>query len=210
MAAVPDSEKVFAVGSYAYDPNEMLREEARILLRSAMRESQYQGYCDFSHFVDAINSQFQESSLTQPLTRFLFETSPNPAFLIFVHEAPSLEEFDLRRAERTISNAIFELDWATKRRAYVRHAKSRGLLPKDTPDSSSWSIDESTARTRLELAQSKYWWARLFIAETMVQHKELRDKVLLEAFEKDESELVRRSVASIRNPDPLRVTKVDD
>lgn len=209
LSKVTDVDRVFAMAPFAYHENDNLRRESRRVLRSATSSGKHYGYRDFSNFLDAVNDDFQKTETTKPLRRFMFELSPASAFLSFHYQASALERFELQRAERTISSAIVEAGIVAQQREYVPFAKARGLIPQDTPDVGPWVRDDRTTATLRSLAHSKYWWARLFVAEVMVQHRELRDDQLIELLGKDKDELVHGSIASLRAPDPLRVTKVD-
>ena len=70
-------------------------------------------------------------------------------------------------------------------------------------------MDAETATAIRELAESKFWWSRVFAAEIMVQNKEFRDEELIKRLLEDENKLVRQSAASIGKPDPLRFAEVD-
>ena len=186
---VPDGEVAAALGPYLYSNHTGARQVVWRLFPFSIGRSRRSDHPDFSHIRDYITGDFQKEETATPLKRAIFETAPNAAFLLFHSEAQPDELISFRRKERVIDNALYE-------------KRQLGGLP-------GGMIEEETVATIRELGKSKYWWARMFAAEIMVQNKEFRDAELLKNLAEDENELVRQSVASIDNPDPLRHGKVD-
>jgi hypothetical protein len=165
-----------------------------MLLRGSLRRIHADGQVDLSHFRDHILGSFQKASTAAPLKRALFETIPAEAFFFYSGEW-SIGEVDrndivpYRRKWRIVDNALFDKRWLG------------GI--------SGGKLDLATATTLRDLATSKYWWSRMFVAEVMVQHKEFRDADLIQRLKTDENELVRNSITSLESADPLRVSPVD-
>jgi hypothetical protein len=130
-----------------------------------------------------------DSPAARSLQRAVFELTPESAFLLFHTKAKSGELVSLRRDARNVSNALYQKLWL-------------GGLP-------DGDINDETKESLATLASSEHWWARLFAAEVMVQHKEFRNKRTIDAMLADENELVRNSIRSIQEPDELRFAKVD-
>lgn len=179
-----------AISTLLYCNDEHIRKEAWKLLRRSITRECVNGQPDLSHFRDHVIGQFQKPAIAQPLRRAIFESVPSAAFLLFHSGAERTEWIPYRHKERIVSNALYEKQWL-------------GGIP-------GGKVNAETAATLRDLAASKYWWARMFVAEIMVQNKEFRDADVIKRLLEDENELVRNSVASIEKPDPLRAAKVDD
>jgi hypothetical protein len=190
---VPIGSYPAAVADLLYAPEEAVRKEARYVFQCALGQKPQYDVLDLSRFRDYIVGVYQKQEIAYPLKRALFETVPMEAFFLFTCESPLEIKKDLvidyRRKWRVIDDALFEKRWL-------------GGIP-------GGRVDQATADAMRELAASKYWWSRLFVAEIMVQNKEFRDPELVKQLEQDENELVRNSIASLTKPDPLRITPVD-
>lgn len=186
-AGITDVEVAQAVAPLLYCSDAPLRKAARRLL-PFKRSQERIGAVDLSDFHSIIVAAPEDEDV-QFLRRAVFELAPESAFLLFHTEAKPTELIGLRRHARNIGNALFEKLW-------LNGIPREGLGP---------TASDSIAA----LASSEYWWARLFVAEVMVQHKEFRNEKLIELMQRDENELVRKSIQSLRDPDPLRLTNVD-
>jgi len=173
---------------YAYCENEQLRKDSRGVLSGAP-SGNYQNYRDFSHFAHVVRNNVAGKGVADSGNRWIFETSPNSAFLLFVGDAGPKESLRLRRLERIISNALFEIHYMG------------GL--------EGGKISQETEAAVRELAKSPHWWARLFAAETIVQNREFRVPDVIASLAKDPDSLVKQSIASLEKEDPLRATRVD-
>jgi hypothetical protein len=182
-----------ALSTLLYSDDARLRREAWDLFPRTLEARSLRGRCangqpDVSDFRTYVTGPYQKPEIATPLKRAIFEKMPSAAFLMYVTSEGRDEGIAYLRKERVIDDALFE--------------KRIGGLP-------GGKVDEKTAATLRELGQDEHWWARMFAAETMVQHKEFRDAELIAKLLNDENELVRESVASIENPDPLRASPVD-
>jgi hypothetical protein len=178
-----------AISVFLYCADAGVRKEAWKLFARGLKR-----YPDLSHLRDHVTGGYQQQAFAEPLKRAIFEAAPTAAFFFYSGEwrAREVERDEIihyRRKWRTVDNALFE-------------KKTLGGL-------SGGKVNEETATALRELAESKHWWSRLFVAEMMVQNKEFRDPDVIERLKKDDNELVRHSVASLENPDPLRATPVD-
>jgi len=189
FCSVPRTKIASALAPYLYSSDSKLRQLVReifpftFLCTSKGRFD----YPDYSHFQLLLRHDGDSSA--NSLTRMMFEYSPSAAFLQFHRKLGAAERMSARRRERIVANALYE-------------KTQLGGLP-------DGKIDRVTAEVIEQLGESPYWWARLFVAEIMVQHKEFRNAELVTRLLKDENELVRQSVASIEKPDPLRFGEVD-
>ena len=175
-----------ALGPHLYSRNEEFREVVRVPYYVERGPYRYPDYSDFRQL--ALGEDWKHEA-AEPIRRMMFEFSPNAAFLLFNNEVQGGERLELRRMERFIADALYE-------------KTHLGGLP-------GGMIDEGTASVIRRLGESEHWWARMFAAEIMVQNKEFRDPEVIDRLLKDENNLVRQSVASIKTPDPLRFAKVD-
>lgn len=208
-ANISKSHYAEGLGVLLYCRDKQIRRYAWELFPLAIGRVCNYGHADLSHIRDHVTGNYQKSEISTPLKRAIFESAPNAAFLLYHTEAKGIEMLKFRRAERAISNAMFEREMIKQERDYLEFAKHRGLPGRDVQLPAPWKLDPATAAVIHELATSKHWWARMFIAEIMVQNKDFRDVELLKTLAEDENELVRQSVASINAPDPLRAGKVD-
>jgi hypothetical protein len=175
------------LGPYVYTTDEALREVVRVPF--LVERGPYR-HPDYSHYRQLALGEDRNHEAAEPMRRMMFEFSPNAAFLLYHTEPGGQQMMELRRMERLIADALYE--------------KSHlGGLP-------GGKIDEDTASVIRRLGESEHWWARMFAAEIMVQNKEFRDPEVIQRLLKDENNLVRQSVASIKTPDPLRFAKVDE
>jgi len=172
---------------YAYCDNQQLRKDARNILRGATPGGGYQNYCDLGLFDTLVHDDHEE--ISSPAKRWIFETSPNSAYLLLARDARNNEFIRLRRLERVISNALFEIQYMG--------GLEGGKISKEIEDAVR------------ELAKSPHWWARLFVAETIVQNREFRVADVIATLAKDPDPLVKQSIASLEKEDPLRATRVD-
>ncbi len=173
---------------YAYSENEQLRKDARGTLIGTP-SGRYQNYRNLACFEPVVRNDQVGDEVAGPAKRWIFETAPNSAFLLFVPETNGKEFLRLRRLERVISNAQFEIQYMG--------GLEGGKISKETEDAVR------------ELAKSPHWWARLFVAETIVQNREFRVAEVIAALVKDPDPLVKQSIASLHKEDPLRATRVD-
>jgi hypothetical protein len=188
---VPAAAIARALGGYLYANDQKLHETARQLFPfklNGQRRGPY-AYPDYSHLRSLVLDVRTDASISGPLKQMMFEFSPNAAFLLYHEEGKEEEVLRHRQLEREIANALYQKHYLDG-------------LPRGR-------VSAKTAAGIRELAESKYWWSRMFAAEIMVQHKEFRDEALVEKLLKDEEPLVRQSVASIKTPDPLRASPVD-
>ncbi len=179
---------VEVMSRYAYCANEQLRKDARRTLRGTP-SGKYQNYRDLEYFAPVVRNEKVGDELAIPAKRWIFETAPNSAFLLFVPEADRKEWSRLRRLERVMSNALFDIQYM-------------GGLEGE-------KISKETEDAVRELAKSPHWWARLFVAETIVQYREFRVADVIATLAKDSDPLVKQSIASLEKEDPLRATRVD-
>ena len=61
-------------------------------------------------------------------------------------------------------------------------------------------VDPTAASELKKLADSKWWWARLYVAEIMKHHPGFRNEDVIEKLKKDENGLVRETVDFNRKP----------
>ncbi len=188
---VPESEIARGLGRYLYAEDEELRESVRRIFPFDFFTDAvgFYNYPDYSKWGDLVKEGSAKAEFLEPLKRMMFEFAPNAAFLFYHTDAPADELIDLRRNERVIANALYQ----------------KNLLE----GFSGGRTDAATTAAVHELCNSKYWWARLFVSEVMVQNKEFRDAGLIVKLKTDENELVRKSIASLEKPDLLRATPVD-
>ncbi len=176
---------------YAYCENEQLRKDARRTLRG-MPSGNYQNYQDLGYLAPVVRNEQVGDDVAGSAKRWIFETAPNSAFLLFISEAKGQENSRMRRLERVISNAQFD-------KMYMGGIEGNGgLITKETQDAVR------------ELAKSPHWWARFFVAETMVQNYEFRLDDVIATLAEDPDPLVKQSIGSLKKPDPLRASRVDD
>jgi hypothetical protein len=178
-----------ALAPLLYCDDESIRKRAREWFPRVFGRGCPYGHPNMSHLADCVKGKHLNPQIAMPLQRALFEVDSNGAFLFFHTTAKPQEFISLRRAERTIANVLYE-------KQYLGGLSER-------------TIDTETAQIVRELAESDYWWARLFIAELMVQNREFRQVDLIATLREDENPLVRQSVGSIDEPDSLRMTPVD-
>jgi hypothetical protein len=183
-----------AIAPLLYCDNTAIRDTARKFLGILFVPRPSMSRFDVSDFSDLFIStgpfHMLDPRIATPLRRALFEAVPGTVFLLYADRDAAGDEIrPYYRKWRVIDNALFEKHWL-------------GGIP-------GGRVDQATADVMRELAASKYWWSRLFVAEIMVQNKEFRDPELVKQLEQDENELVRNSIASLSKPDPLRITPVD-
>lgn len=206
VASLPQGHYAEGLSILLYCDNEPIRTYARKLFPMAIGRGCVDGHADLSHFRHLVTGDYQKAEIATPLKRAIFERDPHSAFFL-CHQAEHqrielMEWLRLRRAERTIRIAKLEQEMTNEERQWPALAKTGEPPP-------PWKPDARTAAAIRELAASKHWWARMFIAEFMVQNKDFCDAEVLKELGKDENELVRQSVASIEKPDPLRMSPVD-
>jgi hypothetical protein len=194
QAGITEGDYAVALSTLFYCDDATVRGQARKLFPRITGCGCVDGYPDLSHVRDHITGGYQKSAVATPLKRALFEALPSASFFLFsgayfTAEIERDEIIPYRRKQRLVDNALYEKKWL-------------GGIP-------GGKVDEVTTRALRELAASKYWWSRMFVAELMVQHKEFRDADTIKKLRDDENELVRNSIASIETPDPLRATPVD-
>ncbi len=189
LAQVSEGDFAVALSPLLYCEDPKLRQQAWSLFPLVYNRGCPFGYRNMSGIRDYLKSDKQNPIVARNLNRAVFETSPSAAFLEYHADAKREELIRYRRLERVISNALYQKAWL-------------GGIP-------GGKVDESTAAAIAELANSKFWWARMFASEIMVQNKEFRDVELIDRLTKDENELVRQSAASVEKPDAFRATKVD-
>lgn len=183
------------IATLIYCDNEHIRSTAREIFQSLLRE-QRDAHRPFELDLSDWSPFESKPEIAKPLTRALFEIFPVNGFYAYARELyllqPERDRREIRRHlqnMRIADNALFQKNWL-------------GGIP-------GGKVDSQTLTALRELSQSKYWWSRLFVAEIMVQNKEFRDSEIIERLANDPNDLVRGSIASLTNPDPLRFTGVD-
>lgn len=178
-----------ALGKHLYSHDARLRNEVRELFPFANFAGRRRDCLpDYSGFGSLIREGRGTAEVTEPLTRMMFEVSPSAAFLFF-HTEAKREIVSYRRLERIVSNALYEKQYL----GGIAGGKCDGV----------------TADALRQLAVSKHWWSRLFVSETMVQNKELRDSEVLGRLAKDDHKLISQSARSVAEPGDLRASKVE-
>lgn len=160
-------------------------------------------------YVDYVSRRKED--IPNGFVEYLFERSPNEAFLVFVRAEPKsnavkkiealrkkmdqqrpgwdeglpqaragagIEQNELLLAEHIISNAI----WLRK---YGFHDRFPNTMRE--------------AKQQLsQLSEHNQWWARLYVAEIMKRHRELRQAEVLEKLSRDSNELVSKPAKSAK------------
>jgi hypothetical protein len=91
-------------------------------------------------------------------------------------EQPKIDTRAIRLAERIIGNTI-------RLKGFDEHFQR--------------ALPEAQQELK-KLAEHDQWWARLYVAEIMRRHRELRDPRVLDKLRDDDNELVGKAAKSIR------------
>jgi hypothetical protein len=190
FCSVGDKNIAEGLGPFLYSRDHKLRKlvQQQFPFTSCRANGPY-NYPDYAHLREFVITKQPRDELSKPLKRMMFEYAPNAAFLLFHSEADGQDKLRWRRVERAIANARYQ-------------KQQLGGI-------SGGKVDFEDLTVIRELADSDFWWARMFASEIMVQNKEFRDQDIIKRLREDENELVRNSIASLENPDPLRATPVD-
>lgn len=200
MTRVKNSDVMEALAPLLYCEDEGIRESASRMLPAAFFLARNEK--------DVLElSELREfpRQVRMPLIRALFELRPVDGFFYFTGEQSDRPDL------QGVGNAEREIDPndVVRYRTLLRTVDNALYRKKWLDGIPGGKVDPPTRDALRELAGSKYWWSRLFVAEIMVQNKEFRDPELVKQLEQDENELVRNSIASLTKPDPLRITPVD-
>lgn len=175
--------------------------------RGAPRElaANYKDYSDYLSLTLNMGEEFPT-----PLVEYMFEQSPEQALLVFLRidrggvtiaqlgaveknlngareersavpdpkRRPQDQRSEIRLAARLISNAVW-----LKENGYDERLKA--ALPE---------VNELLA----QLAEDERWWSRLYVAEIMRRHPELRIDDVLQKLREDGDESVKKAAKSIR------------
>jgi hypothetical protein len=164
-------------------------------------------YYDYLEYVQWKVNRKQD--IPKPFRKYLFEQSPDRALLIFAYanshgDVPARMqairdtlEGKLTQEERT------KISQQQKAERQARMAQRRDIeLAEHIVNNALWLLKNKyserfqqaapEAQEQLaKLAQRKEWWARLYVAHIMRQHRELRRADVWESLQKDSEELVK-------------------
>jgi hypothetical protein len=132
---------------------------------------------DFSAYRDLIEAEIREGREPQTsLVRFMFESDPGTALQTMVR-AVQLRDLDEIKAILWSEHVVAELFW---KRRY-------GFVERE-------AVDKATLQELEKLVRHPRWWVRLYVAEIVRAHPELRSAQVVKPLKQDVDARVRESV----------------
>jgi len=135
---------------------------------------------NYNDYKDYVRSKLiRNEEVPGPFVEYIFERLPGHALMVFYH-AHGPKDRDILLAEHTIRNVIWlkENGFAEEFQKELLGAKAQ----------------------LLKLAAHNDWWVRLYVAEIMRLHAELRDEHVMEALASDSNELVAKAAQKEAKP----------
>ena len=131
---------------------------------------------NFDLYQSIIAHNFRKGKESSPgLVRYMYERDPGTA-LLTMKQAALQDRDEIRQitwAEHVISNVLW------------KH-KHKFLKPDEVEPAAAEQLDK--------LSRSKHWWARLYVAHIMRQHRGFRRAEIIERLKKDDNQLVREAM----------------
>jgi len=163
---------------------------------------------NFEDYADYVRKGRQGGNLPTAFVQYIYERSPNRAFLIFVRtDRQSNAVKGLEAIRKKMEQQGANLNKLPRARAGVE--KNELLLAEHKISNAIWikkyyfddRFPEATQLAKHELdklAERDEWWARLYVAEIMRRNRELRLPDVLDRLSRDSNALVSKSAKSSR------------
>lgn len=135
---------------------------------------------NYNDYKDYVRSKMiRNEEVPEPFVEYIFERLPGHALIVF-YQAHGPTNRDILLSEHIIQNAIWlkENGFAEEFQKELLNAKAQVL----------------------KLAAHNDWWVRLYVAEIMRLHAELRDEHVMEALASDSNELVAKAAQKEAKP----------
>lgn len=150
------------------------------------------GSVNYYDYMQYVRSRFTKNEeIPTPFIEYIYEQHPGKALLVFAYGARAIN-LNIRPAQRQN-----ELQARNEMELSERVVSSAlWLKDKEFSDRFQKALPEATAELA-KLAKHDQWWARLYVAEIMRQHRELRDAAVLEQLRKDSHALVSKTAKEV-------------
>ncbi|MBX9788800.1 MAG: hypothetical protein K2Y37_07775 [Pirellulales bacterium] len=146
---------------------------------------------DFGHYRDVIGASHHFSQEIEPgLAGHMFERSPGDALRAFV--IGTIEDGEQRKPFLWAGHVVDDMLWKVQN-GFIKQ-QSGSVKPEDIPADVPPQLELMAARPE--------WWARLYVAAIMAQHKELATPELITKLRRDDNELVRKFIEQVQPTPP--------
>jgi len=178
LGEITPTSVAMGLAPYVWEPNLKVRKKVHRRLR-IVEDASTRRKPDFRHYYGVIRQYASGKSEqpTLPLISRMYELDPGEAMLTMMRVLLR-ENLDARRQIIWAEHVIADVLW--------KH-EHKFLEPNQ--------IDPPAADQLKKLSESPYWWARLYVAETMRQHLGFRQPEIIERLKKDEHLLVQKAVS---------------
>ena len=160
---------------------------------------------NFEDYADYVRTVRKAENVPAAFVQYLYDRSPNRAFLIFARaerQSEAVKGLEAIRKKMEQQRGVNVLAELPQPRAGIE--KNELLLAEHMISHAIWlkkyyfheRFPQASKRAKdhlSSLAQHDKWWARLYVAEIMRRHRELRQADVLEKLSKDTNALVRKS-----------------
>lgn len=157
----------------------------------------------------------RKNDVPPALAQYLFESSPDRAFLVFVNAGTSSrlnskiealrKQMDEKRPgwQESLPKEM-RVEGGNSSPTIQSEQKNELLLAEHTISHAIWlkkhNFDQrffgavqQAMKQLSQLSEHEQWWARLYVAETMRQNQDFRDPKVLEKLSQDDNELVSKA-----------------
>jgi len=164
---------------------------------------------NFDDYADYVRKARQSENLPTAFIQYLYERSPNRAFLVFVRtDRQSNAVKGLKAIRKKLEKqGAYTPDGLPQPRTGVE--KNELLLAEHTISNAIWlrkhyyherfpEASQLAKQQLSNLAEMDQWWVRLYVAEIMRRNRELRLADVLDRLSRDSNALVSKAVKSAR------------
>jgi len=160
---------------------------------------------DYAHYVRKAR---QNENVPTAFIQYLYERSPNRAFLVFVRTDQQSDAVKgLKAIRKKMEQQGANLEGLPRPRAGVE--KNELLLAEHTISNAIWlrkhyyherfpAASQLAKQELYKLAERNEWWVRLYVAEIMLRNRELRLADVLDRLSRDSNALVSKAAKSAK------------